>query len=799
MRLIDVNFLAPSFLQFCCFRHLLIWFTFLPVFSAADALDIAVIETRTSFDANNARANIFKEELVALFEGERQINFIPYKVQPNTNFDQVSKILNDAYSNPQTDVVLVLDIASNQVLGRHQVFEKPTFLPLVFSGHLLGYPIKGKASGKKNLNYLTSEVNFEAELVDLNKVVFFKNALLLADENIARSVDQNMIQAIIQQAKSSDVNLQIRPVSKDIESFISQIPNDVDAVLYGFFPSKTKAEVESLIQSVNERGIPSFSLSGEDYVRLGALATNTPDADWKKLARRMAIHVEEVLLGKLASDLPIFFEEENRLTINMATAQKIRVAPNFDVLNNAKLLNQDALATQKTYSLNDIAQLALESNLTIIAQRFAAERAKEAVRERRSALLPQLGASVSYTSRRDTSMTRAGLIAEESFDGFLSFSQSLYSDQRWAAYRIEKYAALTQQEVVKELELDIVQVAVNTYLNVLLENTSLEQARFNLTITQENFRLAQNRVKVGAANASDLYRWESELANAKQAVLLSESSVLQQRQILNQLIDRPINESFSTTIESIDNPSLLISDPRITNLIQNSLELQALAEFLVELGLQRSPELKQIRNNLLATQRQLTSSRRAYWLPDIDLSGQYSGNFDEERAAGGFEAEDDWIIAIEASLPIYDGGLRKSRVNSNKYSLDQFKAELRDVKNRIEQDIRNTLASTNASYNSIPLAKTSEVAAEKNYELVVDSYVQGTRDIVDVLDAQQALINAREVSKNSVYAFLIDLMNVQRAAGAFDFFLSESERGQFSNELIKRVYSSNRQSGEGIK
>ncbi|MEM8834084.1 MAG: TolC family protein [Pseudomonadota bacterium] len=109
------------------------------------------------------------------------------------------------------------------------------------------------------------------------------------------------------------------------------------------------------------------------------------------------------------------------------------------------------------------------------------------------------------------------------------------------------------------------------------------------------------------------------------------------------------------------------------------------------------------------------------------------------------------------------------------------------TKNQIEQDVRNTMEAAHASYNSIPLAKTSEQAAEKNYELVKDSYAQGARNITDVLDAQDSLIDAREASLNSVYAFLIDLMNLQRAIGAYDFFLTDTQRMEFSDGLISRV------------
>ena len=48
--------------------------------------------------------------------------------------------------------------------------------------------------------------------------------------------------------------------------------------------------------------------------------------------------------------------------------------------------------------------------------------------------------------------------------------------------------------------------------------------------------------------------------------------------------------------------------------------------------------------------------------------------------------------------------------------------------------------------------------------------------IVDLLDAQRDAVVSAERADTAVYAFLIDLMRVQRATGRFDFFLSAKER-----------------------
>lgn len=321
-------------------------------------------------------------------------------------------------------------------------------------------------------------------------------------------------------------------------------------------------------------------------------------------------------------------------------------------------------------------------------------------------------------------------MAENSTDASLTLTQPLFSEKLWAAYAIEQYSHLSEKELLRE----------------------------------------------------------TELADAGRNVLSAKSSLEQRRQNLNRILNRPISEEFTTTVETLENPLLLISDKRITELVTNRYSLEKLTEFLVERGLANAPELRQLEAKIAADKRRLTSNRRAYWLPDVNLTGEYTRNLDEDRAEGGIPAEDnDWRVGITLSLPLYEGGARKARTARSALSVRQTETEYRNRGNAVEQEIRSNAEVVHASYGSIDLAGLSEEASQKNYDLVAASYALGQSSIVALLDAQESLIEAREASMNAVYSFLIDLMNLQRAVGAFDLFLTDKERTAFSEEIRERV------------
>lgn len=753
-------------------------------------LNLAIIESESTKNDIPSIQNRLKEELLTLLRGNHEVNFISYELKSSDSQDDVNQVLDEAYANSIVDMVLVVDTAANQSLGLRRSFLKPTFLPLVINAQLAGYPMENDSSNTKNLSYLSRQINFTEEMSVLKKVTPFQHAILITDSRVERSIDPNQLQQTIIQAASAGVNLEIVAYDGNSNAFVDNLASDIDSVLFGVLTGFSDQQIAGLINAVTARGIPSFSLVGEEFVRLGVLASNNPATDSTRLARRNAFHIQDVLLGANAAELPVFFDASNRLMINMATSRKIRVAPRFSVLSDAVQINEENTDVDIQYSLNDVARLAVRENLNIAIQRLQAQSSNYAVVEVRSALLPQINSTASYTTRRDSLATRSGFFAEESTDGSLTLSQSLFSEKLWSSLTIQKYSNLAEQELLREVELDITEIAVDAYLGILRARTSLEQQRFNLDITRENYRLAENRVAVGVENAADLYRWQSELANAKQAVLFSTSDYQQQRQRLNQILNRPIAEEFSTTVETLDNPLLLINDQRLIDLIQNIYDIQALTEFFVEAGLERAPELKQVGAQLSAARRRLKSDERAFWLPEVNLIADYSSNFEEERVSGsGFGADDDWTVGVEVTLPLFQGGARLARKSQSALSVQQRHVDQLNTRNQVEQKIRNAMQATNASFNSIELAELSEQASLQNYNLVAESYNLGETSIVTLLDAQEALVDAGQNAMNASYTFLLDLMDLQRASGAFDFFLGDSNRAVLTEEILRFVKS----------
>ena len=99
-----------------------------------------------------------------------------------------------------------------------------------------------------------------------------------------------------------------------------------------------------------------------------------------------------------------------------------------------------------------------------------------------------------------------------------------------------------------------------------------------------------------------------------------------------------------------------------------------------------------------------------------------------------------------------------------------------DTRLHVDQSIRANLHLAWASYLSIGLNRSAAKAARQNFRLVSELYREGAAGIIDMLDAQNSAVTTELNAANASYQFLIDLMNLQRSIGVFEFFLDSSDR-----------------------
>ncbi len=726
---------------------------------------------------------LFRKAIVELTRGEFEVRFSkPFLIHGNWSVKGVRKALDFLMTSPQVDLVLALGVIATHEAAQLAELPKPVIGPFVIDAALQGLPIHNGRSGVSNLNYLSSFKSFERDLKRFLEIVPIRRLTLLADSAIVGAFP--LIREKVEKAAlKNQITISIVTIDSSTKNALSQLPVDTEAVFVTPLFRLSADEFDRLVAQLIKRRLPSFSLVGRQEVERGIMSSAALDTDSERLSRRVAINVHRILLGENAGQLEVAFSEGQRLTINMATARAIDVWPSFRVLSQAELLNEKSHNASRRLSLYTAMREAVMVNLDLAAADRKVAAGLGDVQNARSALLPQveIGSSARMLDQ-DRAEGSFGNNPEKAAFATGGLKQLLYSDKAWTDYTVEQRSQDSRVAERREVELNTAQETAVTYLNVLRTKTVERIQKDNLELTGSNLELARVRESIGSAARDEVYRWESEIANGRIEVLNAQAQRQQSEMTLNRILHRPLEEGFETAEASLSDPLLFPHKGRIFAYINNPRNFKIFRDFEAQEALRLAPELHQLDAQIASQKRRLLNANRNFWAPDVSLESDVSQRIGQggagQDAAPGITLQDrtTWNLQLGLSFPLFSGGAKDAQNSKALETLRQLQLQREATVGRIEERIRTAMLQAGASSPAIRLAREAAAAAQKNLDLVIDQYSRGAVDIIKLLDSQNAALTARLNAANAVYDFLIDLINIERAAGQFAYFLYKEDQ-----------------------
>ena len=740
------------------------------------------IVTDGSTASDQEKITLFQQEIQTLAEEEFLVKFPKSMVLSGKDTAQgVNRALDRLFANPDTGLVLTLGtIASSEVL-RRKTLPKPVVAPYLAHSLAQQLPPEDGTSGIANLTYVDSTFYVDQDLQNLQKIVPFKSLGILLDQRDITAIPE-ISKFARQLANEHTMTINVVEVNTSAGEALAAIPAGTEAVLVGPLYHMSDDERNLLIKGLIDRQLPSFSIWNRKQVDNGLLAGDASADMEEKLARRTAVSVQDILLGEEAGSLEVTFSRGHELTINMATARALDVYPSLAIMTGANLLNEQRVDIDRHLTLQQAVNEALQANLDLSSAELRVRAGAHAVTEARSSLLPQIGiATGARAIDEDRAELGRGVTPQRAWTGSVGGSQQIYSERGWAGYTVEKHKQTGRKMDHETVRVDVMHEASATYFDVLRAKTIERLYKDNLKLTQANLDRARIRMSTGVAGPDEVYRWETKLATDKITVLEKESITLDTMEALNRILNRPLQELFIAEETDLSDPLLIVGDKLFFNLMNNPRYLVAFRNFAVEEALLYRTELKSFDAAIAAKQRLKTAAGRSFWLPEFTVEGEVEEYFSEDGSGQRGAVHDglddtDWQVGVFARLPLFEGGRKIGALNRNRQELARLKTDRRAAAERIGQDMLRALNRTRASYPGISLSREAADAANRNLVLVTDSYVQGIKSIIDLLDAQNQALVADQAAANAVYNFLIDLMGVQRAMGEFIIFQPEEER-----------------------
>ena len=427
--------------------------------------------------------------------------------------ESIDAATDDAYADPEVDLVLVLGIVANQLAAMRREFPKPAFLPIILDTGLLAGDEGETTSGIRNLNFLTAYADFANDLDVLARIATYQTLVLFIDAAVSAAIPELREAALAISAEKGIELIEITHDGVDHE-LMERVPAGADAVIVAGLPRVPIPDFERLVDAINAARLPSYSFIGVAEVERGLLATNSEPRDVDRQARLNALNMQAVMLGERAEDQPTSVQEREKLTINIATA--------------------------------------------------------------RSNLLPGLDLTAGHTQRKASQAVAAGLFAERSTDASVDVSQLIYSDAAVANLAIQKELQRTRLASFEEFQLDVVLAATTSYYTVLNARSQLVVRENNLKLTRANLELAEDRVQLGTSTPADVYRWQAEAARAQIGVMNARAALNQAWDTLNRILHRPQGTRIALREASFEEP-FLMSREDIDQLVASPADYAAFA------------------------------------------------------------------------------------------------------------------------------------------------------------------------------------------------------------------------------
>lgn len=282
-----------------------------------------------------------------------------------------------------------------------------------------------------------------------------------------------------------------------------------------------------------------------------------------------------------------------------------------------------------------------------------------------------------------------------------------------------KETVLATREALVGFEQTVLLRAVTAYMNVLREIEFVALRQNNVRVIREQLRAAKDRFEVGEVTRTDVSLAESRLALARANLAVADGNLARSR------------EEYRATVGSY--PKSLRAAPKVPATARS-------LEAARSIAYSTHPEMKKIQHDIAAAEIGVLRAE-ALMEPKLSLVGRASMDHNQTDAAS---------FGLELSGPIYQGGKLSSLYRQSMARRDATRAGLHIIRHQIAQGVGNAWALLTVSRATLVASNRQISAARVAFQGVKEEATLGARTTLDVLDAEQELLDAQANRISSV-------------------------------------------------
>lgn len=395
---------------------------------------------------------------------------------------------------------------------------------------------------------------------------------------------------------------------------------------------------------------------------------------------------------------------------------------------------------------------ALANDPVYASARFANQAAREREPQARSALLPNVGASIGYNQIWQDSSTPNVSNSFSSWGPALQLTMPIYRPQNRDALSQARLAVQSSEAQLAQARQDLILRVTQAYFDVLAAQDALTAIEASKKATAEQLAQARREFEVGTKTIVDTHEAQARFDQIAAQEQVARGDLIVKRNALRAIIGRDAGDAL---LPLRDAPQLTPPQPA---------DVEAWAKRAEE----SSHGVAVARAAAEIAQLETTRSRHGHY-PTLDLTASIS----QSRTSGSLTSDAsntfrDSRIGVQLNVPIYSGGLIQSRVREALANEERARFDLESARRNAAQGARQAFTGVDFGLAQVRALESAEVSAKSQLDSTRLGYQVGVRINLDVLNATTQLFNTQRDLKKARYDFLVNGLRLKSAVGALD-------------------------------
>ncbi|MBJ7538525.1 TolC family outer membrane protein [Marinomonas transparens] len=311
---------------------------------------------------------------------------------------------------------------------------------------------------------------------------------------------------------------------------------------------------------------------------------------------------------------------------------------------------------------------------------------------------------------------------------------------------------------------DLALTALTEYFNLLIAQSTLKTTQAQVKSTASQLDRTKKQYEVGLASITDLQDTQAEYDSIRVTELSARSDVSYAQKVLFQRTGHVINDSKQL---STDYPIKL--DPNMT------------VESLINQARANNKDLRALTISVESAENNIQIQKSNGRTPSVVLTGSLARNDTDSTPVGNQDgAVNSATIGLGVSIPLYSGGAINATVRQAVAQSESVIEQKASALQGIELNIRSLYLELQTAVAQIAAQQQLIRSRSSALEATRAGYDVGTRNLVELLDAQSNLYNAQNTYEQYRYNFVVKKLNLLEETGE----LSEDKIQELDKWLV---------------